>query len=282
MKVIKIRSSHILPFLLIILLFVPMIVIKFSFMDHFVSLCTNLVVFASLFLWVLYRCRMSKWLMGIGVFCMIPIFTTAINHGNLIDAIISYIKIFAFCMIIEKLIVKYKQDMLTIIKNALFLLVAFNLISMILMPNGIIQLERDVNEWYQYSVPWWMFGNKNSMFLWLYPTNMLAQINILENRSEHKRNVYNYIILFTTVVTAFLSLSSTTIFAICLSTLFVFFTSFFTRFSNVFNIRNYIIFFVILTILLVTSSQFGLFNVLSGLFVKDATFTGRTTAWQQY
>ncbi len=277
----RVKMTYVLPFLLVLLLFKPMIVTKYHTIDMFFSLALNIVLFATLTFWAKIKFRTSIWLRNTLIFFILIILSTIINGGEVLPTIILYAKLFISCLLIEIMILKYKQRMISIFINALFILVLLNLGTLILMPKGVLQVERFVNEWYQYRVAWWLFGNKNSMFFWLMPTNVLAQIRIIQNRTRKESNIFNYVVIFATLLTAFISQSSTTIFVIGLISIFIFSSKLLEKLRRFMDLDKYLIVYFLLTILLLTFTQLDLFSFIAKAFGKDATFTGRVFAWQQ-
>lgn len=274
------KIAYVEVFFMTMILFVPTIFNYYVQISHLISLFANVVYMMVLFVWFCKGVKTDRWQGMLLFFCGTIILTTAINGGNVRQTAIIWIKLFASLLIIKTFFVKYKTTAFKAMKSALFLLVFVNLISMFLRPNGVIRIGYYVNNWYSYSVPWWVFGYKNSMFPWLFITNLLAQVDLIKNRSENKKNYYNYVIIFTTLITAFISESSTTIISICLLSLYVFISKLIVQFKKMLNMPVILVFYIILTIILVTASQNIIFEFISGIFGKDATFTGRTDAWE--
>ena len=160
----NLKKSSVSIFLLILLLFRPTIIIKFSTIDKIVSLLGNCISIYALFMWMIHNFKVDKWLLHLGVFCLTLLVCTIINDGKL-NLIFAVIRIFAGALIIDRLAEKNGDRFFDITKYALAFLVIVNLLSMILFPNGIIQITREANEWSSYEVSWWLFGNKNGMFL---------------------------------------------------------------------------------------------------------------------
>lgn len=277
-NMIRLKKSSILIFLLIILLFRPTILIQFPAIDTIVSLLGNIVSIYAIFMWLINRVRSDKWLLRVGFFCATLIVCTLLEGGKLYFVFAS-IRIFAGCLILDRLAEKYSDRFFCITKYALATLVFINLISMIVFPNGIIQIAREANEWYSYQVSWWLFGNKNGMIMWLFPLTVLSEVSILKNKNKSKEYVRDVLILVSCFATALIGKSSTTLFILLMILLFPVFYNGTRPFWN--NLKPWMILTIYfgLSILLIFSSQLGIFSFLAGLFGKDATFTGRTTAW---
>lgn len=267
-------------FFMTMILFLPTIFNYYVPVKDAITSFANVIYMIVLFIWFCKGVKTDKWLGMILLFLGTIMLTTAINNGNIRQTAIIWIKLFASLLIIKAFFVKYGTTAFKAMKSALFFLVFVNLISMFLRPEGIVRIGNYVNNWYSYSVPWWVFGYKNSMFPWLFITNLLAQIDLIKNRTENKKNYYNYVIIFSTLLTAFVSESSTTVISLCLLSLYVFLSKLILQFKKVVKMPVILAFYIVLTITLVTASQNIIFEFVSGIFGKDATFTGRTFAWE--
>lgn len=278
----NVRKTSIIVFLGALLLFRPAIIMQYATLDRMVSFTVNIVLILVLCYWIMTKAPIDGWLARIGVFSATLILITIINGGEL-TYIFSTIKIFAAALMWRQMKKKGKKQFISVVKNALALLVIANLISMILFPEGLIQLQRVENEWNSYNVSWWLFGNKNSMFMWIFILNILAQISIFFRNGKNLSYYVDFGMIIATIATAFLSKSSTTIIAIILISLVPLMQGFLhTRFGRILLSPKFIVFgYIVLTVLLVSSAQLSIFRVVADIFGKDITFTGRTNAWAQ-
>lgn len=278
----KIRKSSIVVALGTLMLFRPPIIMQYTILDRLVSLSVNAISALVLVQWLLAKMKVDKWIIQTGVFFATLIVVTVANGGEM-TYVFSAIKIFAAVLIWNGMIKKSPDHFLLVVKNTLFFLVLLNLASMILFPNGLVQIQRVENEWNEYSVGWWIFGNKNTMIMWIFSLNILAQNSLYLKKKYHKTYYKDVWMIGATILTAFLSKSSTTIIAIVLISSLPYIYSFFESqcrkeiLSPNVILASYIIF----TVILITSTQLELFKIVADIFDKDVTFTGRTSAWAQ-
>jgi len=276
----KIKRKQIIPCLFTLILFMPTIISKIPALNSIMSLLLNITVFLMLFTWVMRGFRCSNILKCIFLCFLVVMMSTIINQDNIISTGIVYSKMFAACYAIEWILKKetQKYEMLNVIKNIVAFYVIINLISMIFFPDGVIQLHQVENEYYKYTTAWWILGNKNSMFMWLYIANILAQIDLIDSDIK-KRKIYNIILILLTFISALLSESSTTIIAIGVLSIFPIIQEFLIKTEKIFNLKTYIILYVIFTIILLTMTNVGIITFVASLFGKNTTFTGRVDAW---
>ena len=273
----KIKKYKIIVFILSLIIFIPPLVWQYPIINGIVSIAYNLTIIGAIFLWICNRFRCSNFIKTIGIYFIIICISTFTNKGDILNTIISLTKNFALCYIIEYIILKYKYEGINTIKNTLAILVIINLITMIIMPNGIITITRIENDWYRYEVPWWLFGNKNGAFFWLYCLNLLAQLSLIY--TTDKKHTWDYIFIIITIISSVISRSSTTMIAMILLSLFPLMKKILGKLKKIMNLRNYTIGYIILTIMLVTAIQFNGLTLITSLLGKDTTFTGRIEAW---
>lgn len=280
MKAKSLKLSEIVMFFVTIILFRPTIIMYMGSVDRVFSLAANLMYGLVIMFWIYKGVSTDSWMRAMAVFCGTVIVSTFLNNGNTKSALFVFGKIFISCLIIKFMVDMYGEKAFVAMKSALLFLVIINMLSLIAMPEGVIQVKRVVSRWYEYEVPWWVFGNKNGMLPWLFPTNIIAQVSILKRKSEGKKAYFDYFIVFTTFVSAFLSKSSTTIVTMTLLTMFIFIYRYLLPLKRFFGVKVILAFYIIFTVMLITSSQLGIFEFVANIFGKDATFTGRTTAWE--
>ena len=278
----NVKKTSLITVLWILLLFRPTIISRYSALDSLVSLVVNISSFAVLALWGLKAFRVDKWILSVGVLFAAEIVFTLINGGEM-TTIYAVVKIFAAILVWRKLYKKNSDDFLRLMRNVLFFLVLINLVSMIVYPEGMLQVHRDANEYYEYNVAWWIFGNKNSMLMWLYLLNVLAQLDIMLNEKRGNRFFIDCCMILSTILTAFMGQSSTTIGVLVALSVFIPLYRFFSnRFvKGLLTPVSITVVYIIFTVILMSATQFNVFGLIAGIFGKDITFTGRTNVWVQ-
>lgn len=242
-----------------------------------VSLYINIIAILGIVSWIASKCVFDKWMLLFTCFIALLCVATLIAKNSVSSIIGPYYRLFAFAIMIWMCVRKNPVETLCAIKNILGILVLLNLITLIIAPNGVIQLHREANEWYEYDVPIWLFGNKNAMMNWIIPANFLAQIDYAKN----KKSCWNKLIITMTFLTAILAKSSTTLITTgIMSLVFVSRRRAWKALSKI-DIKFIMASYLILQLLLFTVNELGIFQIVASLFGKDTTFTGRTTAWKE-
>lgn len=245
---------------------------------NIVSLYINCVALLGIVLWIESKLPFDEWTLCFTVFIGVLGIITFLNENPVSTIVGPYIRLIAFIVIIWMGMRKDSEGTLRAVKNVLGVLVLFNFITLIVAPNGLFQLHREVSAWYEYDVSIWLFGNKNAMMNWLIPANFLAQIDYA---MFQRKNRWNIIVIATTVLTAVLAKSSTTLITIgIMSLVFVFGRRMELLFSKI-KTKMIIVLYLLLQLLLFTTNELGIFQIVAAAFGKDASFTGRTTAWSE-
>ena len=220
----------------------------------------------------------------IAVFRLSMIFN-AIIHKNDIAVINEYIKefllIFSCCLACEYYIYKEKmENFFSSICNIYIVYLIINTIFMLIYPDGMIVTRLyTTNKQAFRDVGFHFIGFKNYFGFYFLP--LLAVVFFDKYYSGRKHIILQMLI----VVDVFLAKSSTSIIAVTIFYIILILGKFISRIKkdNKYNfIRNPIIFvsYIFLFILIVIfNSGFGLRTIVSNLFNKASSFTGRTTIW---
>mgnify|MGYP004517064633 CR=1 FL=1 len=214
--------------------------------------------------------KINENLMFIGLFCLWPIFITFIKGDN-----------FNLCfnlygmILILSLMFEVKNNDIRFIEALLFcfeIVIYINFITMIIWPNGLYTTG---NEEVGIATGNWFLGFKNVMIAYFLPAYITSYL--YKNISGKK--IRNNILVMVICISAILSKSSTSIVGII--TLCIFSNcKFFNRKGNIFNIKNYIIIYIIIFILIVIFRTQNMFSFLIvDILHKDLTFTNRTVLW---
>ena len=266
---ITLKKENLFSVFMLLLIFMPTLVSRNIALSNITAIVVNLLCLLNLLLWSLRKLRCSSNLKKMSLYFLIILISTFLNHGKVLSTFLSYSKIFIFCYIVEYIIKKNDLEGIVMIKKVLSFYVILNFLSLIIFPN----------EYYQYSVPWWLFGNKNSMFMWLFLANVLTQICLYFNEEKEKKYL-DYIMILVTLFSAFLSKSSTTIISISLLSLFPLIKGLIINLNDFFNLKTYFVFFIFITLILLSMTNLGIIDAIAHLFGKNSTFTGRTDAWK--
>lgn len=274
------KLYNLITAILIFLVFRPTIIMEFEILDKIISFTINVISVITLLYWIVNKGVFDSLLLSTFVFFGIMIMLTIFDSWQFTN-IFSTIKIFLSVLLLQYLYKFNPNKFFDITKGVLLFLVTINLLSMIIFPNGIIQIHQIANEYYQYYQPWWIFGHKNNIFFWIMGLLMLSQIGIFNNiNKKNYVNIFSIIIVF---VSALVSKSSTTIICIILSCLLFIYSLVFKIRLNLKNkklVSALCIFaYFAFSFVLFNFNDIFIFKFISSMFGKDVTFTGRTDAW---
>lgn len=143
-----------------------------------------------------------------------------------------------------------------------------------------------MNEWYTSKAPWWLFGPKNNMIMWIIAANLLSQISIMQRKyrkiiifEDIKRNFFDYLVILATILTPALTKSSTSLFVMLILSSVILLKGIYQNVNTKMMVWIIAGMYVILSMTLYSMSSSNFLSFFAGLFGKDATFTGRTSAW---
>lgn len=206
------------------------------------------------------------------------IYSTIINQGVLLECIIAFIKIIAIYLYVEVIIIK-KKCSINCMYYPLLLLLLLNILSYAFYPNGIYTSFGANGSFY--SDRNWIMGGKNAYYYYL-----LFAITIKLIREDKQMFIYNHLfddIIFYTIIFInifVMSGSATTIIGICMIVVYSFSHGIVLK-----NSKKYVYLYWILAILIfylvVLNNDGILMNVISEIFGKSMTFTGRTMIWEK-
>lgn len=243
-----------------------------------VLLYSNVVALLGLILWVASKVQLDEWTLSFVIFVGVLSIITYVNENSIASVLGLYIRLIAFIVLIWMGMQKDFEGSIRAIKNVLGFLVLLNFITLLIAPNGIIQLHREANEWFEYDVPIWLFGNKNAMMNWLIPANFLAQMDHTMNK---RKGYWDILVIIMTFLTAVFAKSSTTMITISIMSLVFVLGNHAGKVLSKIRAKHIIVVYIVFQILLFTANELGIFQIVAGIFGKDATFTGRTSAWSE-
>ncbi|WP_342985839.1 O-antigen ligase family protein [Clostridium saudiense] len=222
-------------------------------------------------LFILFAFRkkiIPKSILSVFMFELTILFTTIINKGDIKRALIDMVTIVSFSMLIYLTIRYNYKGFCEIINKVLSLLMIFNLIIMLIYPNGLkAELYTNLEN------PLYFMTTDNGTSLFILTTMFM---NVMYSLINNKK--INKFIICSCFFSAIVSKSSTAIIA---STLFIIYIIFFYK-KNISKIFNpYIMFTTYIGIFFITlSGKAMIFNpIIEWIFNKNLSFTGRDRLW---
>lgn len=223
-----------------------------------------------IFMLSLRKKKISKSIIYMAIYMLILIISTLINDGDISSAITTVVNSLGLVLIVNYGLRYDTKIFLRSISFYLYLLVMINLLSIFAYPNGMYV---DSNF---YSENWFL-GYKNIQILFILPAILFNFINSYYNYD--KLTIKDYILLIVSVFTLIYVNSSTSIIGISIILIYVIMSKILTK-LNFLNIKNFIIAYVVSFFSIVIFRIQNLFAyIISSLFSKDVTFTGRIYIW---
>lgn len=213
---------------------------------------------------------------------------TCINGLSTVDyhLIISKSKIVVCILFIDFMLRRHLKDAINILFYILLAYVTADLISVVLFPNGLYFVAREMNEWSTAYSPQWILGNKNNRTFWYL---MLMTFSYWKfDLFKRVKSIWPLIISICSVLVVVLVQSSTSIVALGIAAcglLGLYYAK--TEKKSRINHKAIFAFYTILSIIILLGNIFvnqsGILNVLTQeLFGKDiSTVLSRTIAWQE-
>lgn len=283
---IRIRKNSFYFAVVVFLLWIPTLIIKYPVINSVVSPLKNLMLIGYAGLFFLRKKRLNTHNIFLLLYLLLFIGITLVLGGDYLYVINSSYKIFFSCILLQSLIYEKESQIFSIIKNVLGIMVITNVVFLLLYPNGIYTIVNVANQYYTVESAWWLFGPKNNTIMWILASNLLSQISIFQNKYNkinifegRARNWFDYIVVISTVLTPALTKSSTSLFVMFVMTSVLIFNVFYKTVNSKLLVAGIVGMYIILSITLYSMSSSNLLSFFAGLFGKDATFTGRTSAW---
>jgi len=216
------------------------------------------------------RNRLSKFIIMLLAFYSTKAISTIINNGSISALITEIYPALGICLLIELGLQERFKELINAFATVLSILTLINFIIMILNPHGYHDIEKVI----------YFMGYRNQ----LAPLYILT-ILMLEIRNNYFPKKYGKIqLVLILIICTFMILyagSGSNIIA-WIPIVFYYITPFFSRYSNIFNIKSYVIFYISLFFGIIFLNIHELFSELLFLFLgKDVTFSGRTLLWNE-
>lgn len=272
---IKIQKKKLYFFLLIFSSFTPPIFeISFPFLETLINYIRILSFVIIVIMYTVKRKKISKITFLFAISSLWYLFSTAINGGNLYNAIVTSVMQISVSMIV----IYFIDDPLTIIDVFMIIfeiLIYSNFYSLIrYYPNGYLHYNGSTGQ------KWYFLGMNNNFIKFFLPAIMISLI-----RLELVGNKYrSFILIAICYISIFIERSATSIVGLTIMMLYYFLAPHIKKYINI-DIKNLFIYGIVLNILLTIFNISEKSNIIrfifSSILNKNSTLTGRTRIWQR-
>ena len=206
---------------------------------------------------------------------VILIVSSYMNHGSTYTAIINSTLVVALCMTLDVIVRDERKVIvfLSLVRDIVLLFFFINILFTIIMPNGIPGFSSA-------STPYFLYGNMNTTVKYVFPG--LCCSMLLDSRVGKKMSVYSFLFF---VGMLYLCLEVYFMATAFIGMLFVFlwllFKSLFNRYLRSCYVWIIIIVFIVEIFIVISFGYSSIALLISDLFGKDITFSGRALLWQQ-
>lgn len=245
---------------------------EYEIIDLFQSLIS--IIFMIILIWK-NAINLSFPLFWLIVQYAILIVSSYMNHGSTYTAIINSVLVVALCMTLD-IIVKDERKIivfLSLVRNIVLLFFLINILFTIIMPNGIPGFSSA-------STPYFLYGNMNTTVKYVFP-GLCCSI-LLDRRAGKKMSVYSFLffigILYLCLEVYFMA---TAFVGMLFVFLWILFKPLFNRCLKLCYVGVVIIVFLVEIFIVISFGNTPIALLISDLFGKDITFSGRALLWQQ-
>lgn len=207
--------------------------------------------------YILYAVTTQLILTMVSIYLKVPLM-------NLIKEVVTSI---SFFIIVDYLFKNYTNSFINSVFYVLFLLVMLNFAVIILYPKGIYNIGLSNRSY-------WLFGHVNNMPSFVYPSLLISAI--IYNKNKGLKKQLSIILFLVSILSILLGGSATS----SIGLVFIAATMVFKRIKI--NLRSVFIFSMIfLIIVVIMNSNINIIKIISKLFNRNITFTGRTVIWER-
>lgn len=265
----KINIYYLLFLIAIIVFFKPY---YFTFFEisvvNFIYLNGLRLVFILVFLLYIFKGRLSKFIIMTLIFYFIKTLSTIVNNGSISKLITEVYPVLAICLFIELGIKDNPKQLIEAFTTVLGFLTLINFIAMVMSPDGYHSIERTI-----------FFMRHRNQLAPLYILTIVLMIirdKYFQNKYSKKQLIITFIICTWMI---FHAGSASNIIA-WIPIIIYFVMPFLFRNTLIFNIKSYLVFYIIMffsIILFNIQDQFA--DLLYQLLGRDITFSGRIQLW---
>lgn len=257
------------------------------FSNSVFNMIENLAFLASFIILFIYKYKWNGVTVAITVYWIELMIVTTFNGVSTIDYhfFISNSKIVICILFIDFMLQKHKKSAINILFYVLLIYIVADFISVILYPDGLYFVVREVNQWTTKYSAQWILGNKNNRVFWYL---MLLAISYCKfDLFKKQKCIYPAILAVCSVVVVILVHSSTSTVVLFIAGFGVIF-SYYKKHETLIKLNHNVIYvtYLIVSIIILSGNIFinlkQSLNVLTEyLFDKDiSTVFSRMQAWE--
>lgn len=251
------------------------------FSNIFITILNNIMAIAGVLFLISRKYVSQKFINIFTLYYVILIVITFFSRTDMatINIITSYSKLIVYLMVVDYMFTRLSDRGVKILYKVMFVLVLIDVMSLVLFPRGLMQTEYAWNQWTTTYDPVWFLGRKNNRIFYYIILNILTVWKY--NERPGNKNKINVLFIFVIeTIAIIIENSSTSIVSMLIMDFAVFLFMVKKRFSKV-KVDIYIAIYILFEIILVAGSILFLKPLVSTIFHKDLTFSGRTIIWQQ-
>lgn len=273
----RIDASDVLLFVLVALLLMPSFFAN-SVFDYFEN---GVAALAACYL-LIRRHRPGKVAILISLYYLGLIALTFINASPNADIhfLVSRMKMVVLFLLVDCCYARDKQRTVAILFWIMLLLVAADVVSVFLFPDGLYSSAIVWNEWTSSERAQWILGNKNSKAGYYVLFLLLIGLHYALSDKRYLKQL-GLAVLIIQVIAIFVVQSSTSIVAVLVAGLgLLLFLNGKTLPKPIVSMKFVAVVYLVVFFVLIFSSMSVFQNITEFLFQKDSTFSGRTYIWQ--
>lgn len=243
----------------------------FNYYGNYGQIYKYAIIFSTLIALFMYlkKKKISKIIILISIFLSIFMISDAINSNDLSNSLDLVIETLGLCVLTDFGIKNDKKNFLKSFEIVLSILVYLNFISLFLYPNGMYVNNNG------FSMNW-ILGYKNRHILYIIPAILLSYLN----NNQNKLSLRTILLLIAGFVSTIKVWSGTALIGMALILIFFAFKWLFS--IKIFNIKNYVIVYIIVFFWIIVFRIQNLFDwLIVDILSKDLTFTGRIYIWDK-
>lgn len=242
----------------------------------------NGLLLIGIFLLIIKKYRPSKWNIVMTLYFIYFTVITFINQTDMADwhFILSNIKTIVFLFLVEYEVNRKPNQTISIIFYMLSIFIMLDFLSICFFPKGLYQTEIIWNEWSQSDRAEWFFGNKNNRIYWYTLWIFLGYIRTIIYKGKLNK-FFLYAMMIISPITMILVKSSTALVCAIIADLAIILglQKGKQRFSI--SAKGMLIGYLVFDVIIIVGAATFLGPIVSKLFGKDLTFSGRTLIWPQ-
>lgn len=224
----------------------------------------------------------SRIMLVVSLFCLMVCLSSLINGNFTQDVLFSYARIALLTYYFEAQLEGHPRRLLSVAFFVLAIMCLWDVLSVVLYPNGLYQDVRYENEYHTASLNGWVLGLKNNHILWFLTLDVVSSLLDWSKKKSLRPSFRTVICYMATIATTAAMGSSTSTVVLSVILVILCSASFIDRANHFFNPRNVCLALLLVWAFLVFSSSASLLNdFLMSVFGKDASFSGRNLAWSE-